>query len=101
MHPLWKEYIKGGINGGHGGIDYLVLRGFFEAAINGTPVPIDVYDMASWMAITCLSEDSVAMGSMPVAIPDFTAGKWLHREPLHRSRYCVEEVCEEFFDTLS
>ncbi len=101
MHPLWKEYIKGGINGGHGGIDYLVLRGFFEAAINKTPVPIDVYDMASWMAITCLSEDSVAMGSMPVAIPDFTAGKWLHREPLHRSKYCVEEVCEEFFDTFS
>lgn len=98
MHPLWNEFLNDGVTGGHGGIDYLVLRGFFEAAMNKTPVPIDVYDMASWMAITCLSEDSIAMGSMPVAIPDFTAGKWMHREPLHKSKYCVEEIFYDLFD---
>lgn len=98
MHPLWKEFLNDGVTGGHGGIDYLVLRGFFEAAMSKTPVPIDVYDMASWMAITCLSEDSIAMGSMPVAIPDFTAGKWMHREPLHKSKYCVEEIFYDLFD---
>lgn len=97
MHPLWKEYLNGTVSGGHGGIDYLVLRAFFESVKNSTPMPIDVYDMASWMAITCLSEDSINMGSAPVAIPDFTNGKWMHREPLFRSKYSAEEVCCECF----
>jgi hypothetical protein len=39
-------------------------------------MPIDVYDAASWMAITALSEISVANGSAPVEIPDFTSGRW-------------------------
>lgn len=98
MHPLWREYEAGRISGGHGGIDYLVLRAFIESVKNETPMPIDVYDMASWMAITALSEDSVAMGSMPVAIPDFTCGKWMHREPVFRSRYCLDEICAECFE---
>ncbi|MDR2079112.1 MAG: hypothetical protein LBP74_05270, partial [Treponema sp.] len=53
---------------------------FFYAAREGSPVPIDVYDMASWMSITPLSEDSAAMGGMPVPIPDFTNGKWIARK---------------------
>lgn len=39
-------------------------------------MPIDVYDMATWMSITPLSERSIQLGSMPVEIPDFTNGKW-------------------------
>ena len=93
-HPLWKDYSA---VGGHGGIDYLVMRGFVEAVKAGTQTPIDVYDTASWMVISCLSEDSIAMGSMPVAIPDFTHGKWIKREPYVRSKYCLEEVCEDLF----
>lgn len=76
MHPLWKEYERFGMRGGHDGMDYLVLRAFFESLQDGAPMPIDVYDTASWMAITCLSEQSIAMGSMPVAVPDFTNGRW-------------------------
>ncbi len=93
-HPLWKDDTA---VGGHGGIDYLVMRGFVEAVKAGTQTPIDVYDTASWMVISCLSEDSIAMGSMPVAIPDFTNGKWIKREPYVRSKYCLEEVCEDLF----
>ncbi len=94
-HPLWHDYQA---IGGHGGIDYLVLRGFFDAVKNETQVPIDVYDMASWMSITALSEASIAMGSAPVSIPDFTNGKWCHREPYVRSKYCLEEVCFDCFE---
>ena len=61
-------------------------------------MPIDVYDMAAWMSITCLSEDSIAMGSSPVAIPDFTSGKWIKRKPYVRGKYCLEEVCYDCFD---
>jgi hypothetical protein len=79
-HPLWMQYEKDGIHaGGHGGMDYLVLCAFVESAVNGCAPPIDVYDAAAWMAITCLSEQSVAMGSMPVAVPDFTNGMWIDR----------------------
>jgi predicted dehydrogenase len=79
-HPIWKQYIKEGVQGGHDGMDWLEFSAFFKAVREGSPVPIDVYDMASWMSITPLSEDSVAMGGMPVPIPDFTNGRWIARK---------------------
>ena len=80
-HPIWKRYLEEGVRGGHDGMDWLVLSAFFRAAKCGGPVPIDVYDTAAWMCISALSEQSIAMGGMPVAIPDFTNGKWMEREP--------------------
>ncbi|MBE5765947.1 MAG: Gfo/Idh/MocA family oxidoreductase [Clostridiales bacterium] len=76
-HPLWKEYTEFGLRGGHGGMDYLVLRAFVESLQKNENPPIDVYDAASWMCITALSEQSIAMGSMPVPVPDFTDGRWI------------------------
>lgn len=76
-HPIWKQYLEEGVRGGHGGMDYLVLRAFFESVAEGTEPPIDVYDMAAWMSIGTLSEDSIALGGAPVAIPDFTNGRWI------------------------
>lgn len=75
-HPLWKEYREFGVRGNHDGMDYLVLRAFIESVQNQTEPPIDVYDAAAWMSITALSEQSIALGSAPVAIPDFTGGRW-------------------------
>ncbi|HOO25595.1 MAG TPA: Gfo/Idh/MocA family oxidoreductase [Clostridiales bacterium] len=98
-HPLWRQYEKDGIrSGGHGGMDYLILCAFAESAIEDVKPPIDVYDTAVWMSITCLSEQSVALGSAPVAVPDFTNGAWIEREEFRRGKYCLEEVCEEFFE---
>jgi hypothetical protein len=76
-HPIWKQYITEGIQGGHDGMDWLEFSAFFKAVREGSPVPIDVYDMASWMSISTLSEDSIAMGGAPVPVPDFTNGKWM------------------------
>ena len=92
-HPLWKKFQTAGVKGGHGGMDFLVLRAFFEAVQKRTQTPIDVYDTAAWMAITPLSEESIAMGSMPVPIPDFTNGKWIDPRPYVKGTYCLEEVC--------
>lgn len=78
-HPMWKKYLKEGIKSGHDGMDWLVFCDFVESIRNKTEVPIDVYDMAAWMCITPLSEQSIAMGGHPVAIPDFTNGAWMHR----------------------
>ena len=41
---------------------------------------MDVYDAASWMCITALSEESIALGGQPVAVPDFTNGMWMNSE---------------------
>ena len=78
-HPIWKKYIEEGVKEGHGGMDWLVFADFFDSVKQGTQTPLDVYDMASWMCISTLSEDSIAMGGHPVAIPDFTNGKWMTR----------------------
>ena len=80
-HPLWKKYLEGGVTGGHGGTDNLVVNAFIRSVKTGAPTPIDVYDTASWIAITTLSEQSIAMGGMPVPVPDFTNGKWVDRKP--------------------
>lgn len=98
-HPLWAKYAEDGIHAnGHGGMDYLVISAFVESVMYDLEPPIDVYDTATWMAITCLSEQSVAMGSMPVPVPDFTNGRWVAREDARRSMFCTEEVCNEFFE---
>lgn len=97
-HPLWKKFRAEGVKGGHDGMDYLSLRSYIESVQNNTTPPMDVYDAASWMAITCLSEQSIAMGSMPVDIPDFTNSKWIKKREVVRSMYCLDEVCNELFD---
>lgn len=94
-HPIWKQYLSEGVTGSHGGIDWLVFSAFFDAVKKGTQTPIDVYDMAAWMCITPLSAQSIAMGGAPVAIPDFTNGRWINREPIVEGKYCLEKVCEE------
>ena len=81
-HPLWKRHGQTAESGGHGGIDFFVLRGFIEAVKAKGPVPIDVYDAAAWSAISPLSEQSIAGGSKPVDIPDFTRGKWKTNKPI-------------------
>lgn len=78
-HPIWREFLADGLRGGHGGMDYLVYRDFVRCVREGLPMPIDAYDMASLMCISALSEQSIAMGGAPVAIPDFTSGRWLTR----------------------
>jgi len=81
LPDIWRNISDEEMALGHGGMDYLEMKAFLKAIINGEEMPIDVYDMASWMAITPLSEQSVAHGGMPQAIPDFTRGEWISRKP--------------------
>lgn len=75
-HPIWQKYLNDGVQGGHGGIDWLVMNDFINSLLENRPCEIDVYDMASWMCVTALSEESIAGGGVPVAFPDFTNGAW-------------------------
>jgi hypothetical protein len=81
LPDVWRNITDEEKTLGHGGMDYLEFRAFFDAILKGEEMPIDVYDMAAWMVITPLSEQSIAHGGMPQSIPDFTRGKWILREP--------------------
>ncbi len=82
LPKMWKEVTKETLDAGHGGIDYFELKAFAEHLLKGEEMPIDVYDAASWGAISYLSEISIANNGMPVDIPDFTRGKYKTRKPL-------------------
>jgi len=75
LDELWRQDID--TNKEHGGIDELMFSEFIRCVRENLPMPIDVYDAATWMAVSVLSEISIAKGGMPVEIPDFTNGKWL------------------------
>ncbi|MEP6512746.1 MAG: Gfo/Idh/MocA family oxidoreductase [Parafilimonas sp.] len=75
-HPLWKKYQDKAEGAGHGGMDFFVDNAFIECIKRNEPFPLDVYDLATWYAITPLSEKSIEEGGTLQQIPDFTNGKW-------------------------
>ncbi len=81
-HPLWKRFENDAAASGHGGMDFFVDNAFIECIKRKAPFPLDVYDLATWYAITPLSEKSIAMGGQVQDIPDFTRGKWVNRKPI-------------------
>jgi hypothetical protein len=80
-HPLWRRYGADAKAAGHGGMDFFVFHHFIESAKRNAAPQIDVYDAATWLAITPLSEASIATGSSPQVFPDFTRGRWTERKP--------------------
>jgi hypothetical protein len=80
LHPIWRNITEEQKKSGHGGMDGFLWTALLDALKNGKEMPIDVYDAAAWMAVTALSERSIAMGGAPQAIPDYTNGKWILRE---------------------
>ena len=79
LPDIWKSITPEELAAGHGGMDAMEIRAFIDALLSGDEMPIDVYDCAVWMAITALSERSIALGGMPQEMPDFTRGIWLTR----------------------
>ena len=83
LSPLWRPENAHNVKGGHGGMDGFCFSAFFDCLQRGDKnVPIDAYDAAVWMAITALSEESIAKGGAPVTFPDFTNGEWIRRKPI-------------------
>jgi len=85
MKELWEKYTPEIVQrvgamarqvGGHGGMDFIMDWRLIDCLRNGLPMDMDVYDAAAWSSITPLSEWSIANGSQPIDIPDFTRGAW-------------------------
>ena len=82
-HPLWTKLQKlAEKNGGHGGMDFVMLWRLIDCFNQGQPLDMDVYDAASWSVVTPLSELSIQLGSVPVRFPDFTRGHWKEERKL-------------------
>ena len=82
-HPLWKRLgEEAKRNGGHGGMDFVMMWRIMYCLRNGLAPDQDVYDAAAWSAICPLTEWSVANRSQSIDIPDFTRGKWKTGKPL-------------------
>ncbi len=81
LPAVWKEMTEEKTKVGHGGMDGIELAIFFDCVENKKEMPIDVYDAASAMVISVLSEASIAQGGAPMTIPDFTSGAWISRKP--------------------
>ena len=79
LPDCWKNMTEEEYRKGHGGIDWLAYAAFVEALKTGGEMPVDVYDAATWQAVSVLSEISIQQGGAPQAMPDFTRGKWMHR----------------------
>jgi len=82
-HPLWKRLeVEAKKNGGHGGMDFVMLWRIIYCLRNGEPLDQSVYDGAAWSVISPLSEVSVANRGRTMDIPDFTRGAWKTTPPL-------------------
>ena len=76
-HPLYKQVGEIAKKvGGHGGMDFLMDLRWAYCLQNGLPLDTDVYDLASWCAVSELTEKSARNRSQTMDIPDFTRGVW-------------------------
>lgn len=80
-HEKYKHKWAELSTGSHGGADGIMFNLFVNAVRHKLPTPLDVYDSAIMSVIFDLSAKSIAQGSKPVKVPDFTRGKWETRKP--------------------
>ncbi|MCW5937755.1 MAG: Gfo/Idh/MocA family oxidoreductase [Fimbriimonadaceae bacterium] len=82
-HPLWTKVAKDPANqGGHGGMDFVMLWRIVHNLREGKPMDQSVYDAAAWSVVGCLSEWSVANRGQSVDVPDFSRGGWEQARPV-------------------
>src|SRR5690625_734949 len=81
-HPYWKKHEDKAVGAGHGGMDYFMLNDFVECIKQNKEFPFDMYDLATWYAITPLSEKSIQENGSSQEMPDFTRGKYKSRKPI-------------------
>ncbi|MHC5353129.1 Gfo/Idh/MocA family protein [Myroides sp. LJL115] len=84
-HPLWKKNEAKAVGAGHGGMDYFMINAFIESIKRNVEFPFDVYDMATWYAVTPLSEKSIEENGQVQEMPDFTKGAYKNRKTIFGS----------------
>jgi hypothetical protein len=91
-HPLWRKLAERSAGSGHGGMDFVMNWRHLDCVRRGASLDSDVYDAAAWSSILELSVHSVANGSIPVNIPDFTRGLWKTLTPIGIAEATAQRV---------
>lgn len=81
-HPYWKKHEHKAQGAGHGGMDYFLINDFIKCIKENKEFPFDVYDLATWYAVTPLSAESIKGNGASQEMPDFTRGKYKNRKPV-------------------
>lgn len=81
-HPYWKKHEETAEGAGHGGMDWFMVNDFVQCIKENKEFPFDVYDLATWYAVTPLSEKSIAENGSSQIMPDFTKGTYQNRKPV-------------------
>jgi len=68
LPEFWRNVTPETLAAGHGGMDWFTYKAFTEALQSGAPMPVDVYDSATWQAVSVLSEISIQQGGAPQAM---------------------------------
>ncbi|AJH14271.1 hypothetical protein MPR_1082 [Myroides profundi] len=84
-HPLWKNNEAKAVGAGHGGMDYFMINAFVESIKRNIEFPFDIYDLATWYAVTPLSEKSIVAHGQVQEMPDFTRGQYVNRKTVFGS----------------
>jgi predicted dehydrogenase len=80
---LWRRLEKqANEEGGHGGMDFVMLWRIVDCLRKGLPLDQSVYDAAAWSVIFDLSEQSARARSAGRDFPDFTRGLWKNTVPV-------------------
>jgi predicted dehydrogenase len=81
-HALWQRLDgEASEQGGHGGMDFVMLWRIVYCLRNGLSLDQNVYDAAAWSVPFDLTEQSVRDRSRPKDFPDFTRGTWETARP--------------------
>jgi predicted dehydrogenase len=73
MPEIWRHPPEEAERAGHGGGDYFQVREFVDAVLNGTKIPIDVYDAMDFTVPGLVSQESIRRGGVTLPVPDFRA----------------------------
>jgi hypothetical protein len=73
LPEMWRATGDAAARAGHGGGDYFVVQDFVQAIRQGKTPPIDVYRAMDYTVPGLISEQSIAQGGVPLAVPDLRA----------------------------
>ncbi len=71
LPETWRDPPPEALKTGHWGSDYFEVRDFVDAILHDTDPPIDVYRALDFTVPGLISEQSIARGGAPCAVPDF------------------------------
>ncbi len=76
LPEMWRNPPPEALAAGHLGSDYFIVKDIIDAIREDKEPRIDVYRALDYTLPGLMSAKSIALGGMPVKVPDFRSGQW-------------------------